>query len=168
MGEKRHAIACAISASGGAPLVMARGHKVDEAFYAKHIHGHTDVEVLTELRPADTTADELAAMSTRKDEGGSSNNEAVRKNLEQAVRGCTDLVLWLDCDREGENICFEVMDVVCKKLNRRSDQQVFRARFSGMCACVCPVSCRFRVGVQVPRRSDRPTSRCGFNLSVCL
>jgi DNA topoisomerase-3 len=47
------------------------------------------------------------------------------------------LVLWLDCDREGENICFEVMKCVLPTMNKPAKdvskrRHVFRARFSAI------------------------------------
>ncbi|BBM98000.1 DNA topoisomerase III [Marchantia polymorpha subsp. ruderalis] len=56
----------------------------------------------------------------------------VSKHLQQEGRSCDYLVLWLDCDREGENICFEVMDIVVPVMRRTVRQQVFRARFSAI------------------------------------
>ena len=53
----------------------------------------------------------------------------IARNLEHAVRGCEQLLLWLDCDREGEAIGFEVIDV-CTHVNRRL--RVRRARFSAL------------------------------------
>uniref|UniRef100_A0A3P9KGI1 DNA topoisomerase n=1 Tax=Oryzias latipes TaxID=8090 RepID=A0A3P9KGI1_ORYLA len=51
----------------------------------------------------------------------------IKRTLEKEVRQCQALVIWTDCDREGENIGFEVIDV-CKAV--KPNLQVFRAKFS--------------------------------------
>ncbi|KAJ1401236.1 Zinc finger, CCHC-type [Sesbania bispinosa] len=53
----------------------------------------------------------------------------IKRTLEEEARKCQWLVLWLDCDREGENIAFEVVDV-CTAANR--SLTIKRARFSAL------------------------------------
>lgn len=54
--------------------------------------------------------------------------------LSQEAKGCDYLVLWLDCDKEGENICYEVMNAVAKSMNGNvfSDSVTYRAKFSAI------------------------------------
>ncbi|KAM4649102.1 DNA topoisomerase 3-beta-1 isoform 2-T5 [Amazona ochrocephala] len=56
------------------------------------------------------------------------------KFLQVEGRGCDCIVLWLDCDKEGENICFEVLDAVLPVMNkpRSSERTIYRAKFSSI------------------------------------
>ncbi|MCD7472326.1 DNA topoisomerase 3-alpha [Datura stramonium] len=53
----------------------------------------------------------------------------IKRTLEAEARSCQWIILWLDCDREGENIAFEVLDV-CRQANHNLN--VWRARFSAL------------------------------------
>ncbi|ONK76464.1 uncharacterized protein A4U43_C03F28160 [Asparagus officinalis] len=53
----------------------------------------------------------------------------IKRTLEEEARNSQWLVLWLDCDREGENIAFEVVDV-CTAVNHRL--VIWRAHFSAL------------------------------------
>ncbi|XP_055539762.1 DNA topoisomerase 3-alpha isoform X2 [Wyeomyia smithii] len=56
-------------------------------------------------------------------EGG----DKVKRTLEREIRGCNTLVIWTDCDREGENIGFEIIEV-CRAI--KPQIRVLRAKFS--------------------------------------
>uniref|UniRef100_A0A1D1Z473 DNA topoisomerase n=1 Tax=Anthurium amnicola TaxID=1678845 RepID=A0A1D1Z473_9ARAE len=53
------------------------------------------------------------------------------RHLHQEARGCGYLVLWLDCDREGENICYEVIECT-GILESEVGKKIYRARFSSV------------------------------------
>lgn len=53
----------------------------------------------------------------------------VIKNLKKLATNATDLFLWLDCDREGEAIAYEVIDI-CTAV--KSDINLLRAKFSSV------------------------------------
>ena len=60
-----------------------------------------------------------------------SNMNNLKITLEREVRKSRVLIVWTDCDREGENIGFEVIEV-CRKIKPNID--VYRARFSEITA----------------------------------
>ncbi|KAL9917189.1 topoisomerase 3-alpha isoform 2-T2 [Glossina fuscipes fuscipes] len=53
--------------------------------------------------------------------------EPIKRTLEREVRSCQGLIIWTDCDREGENIGFEIIDV-CRAV--KPNLTVYRATFS--------------------------------------
>lgn len=62
-------------------------------------------------------------------------SKGIIHHLEREAKNMNYLVLWLDCDREGENICFEVIRCVEKFMSRPSNPQqqyIYRAKFSAV------------------------------------
>lgn len=54
---------------------------------------------------------------------------SIKANLETEARKSGMLIIWTDCDREGENIGAEIVEICCKA-NPKLD--VYRARFSAV------------------------------------
>eukprot|EP00667_Euglena_gracilis_P001808 EG_transcript_1807 len=54
------------------------------------------------------------------------------EHLREEAEGCSYLSLWLDCDREGENICFEVISVLRETF--KDESHILRAKFSAITA----------------------------------
>ena len=72
---------------------------------------------------------EVFSASIRK-QFSNENAEKVAKNLEVEAKRCSYLLLWLDNDREGENISFEVKDICEPHLKKEKFEQILRAKFS--------------------------------------
>ncbi|XP_051170961.1 DNA topoisomerase 3-alpha isoform X2 [Leptopilina boulardi] len=51
----------------------------------------------------------------------------IKQTLEREVKSCNALIIWTDCDREGENIGFEIIKV-CTAI--KPNIRVYRAKFS--------------------------------------
>ncbi|KAJ2945974.1 hypothetical protein O0L34_g4893 [Tuta absoluta] len=59
------------------------------------------------------------------------NYEKIKRTLENEVRSCDGLIIWTDCDREGENIGYEIIQV-CTAV--KNNLRIFRAKFSEITA----------------------------------
>jgi DNA topoisomerase III len=60
------------------------------------------------------------------------SSRVIAKHLQAVSSGIDFMVLWLDCDKEGENICFEVLDICRKNIPSSKRQRVYRAKFSSI------------------------------------
>lgn len=56
----------------------------------------------------------------------------IPSTLQRLAQGKDILCLWLDCDKEGENICYEVIYNCYPFMNKKNYQQVYRAKFSSL------------------------------------
>lgn len=58
--------------------------------------------------------------------------ENLQKQLKIEARKCNALMLWLDCDLEGENIAFEVIKCCLESNPRIPSHRIYRAKFSAL------------------------------------
>ncbi len=57
------------------------------------------------------------------------NAHGVVSNLKYYSRDCDDLIIWTDCDREGEAIGYDIIDIC---VQTKSNLDVYRAKFSAL------------------------------------
>lgn len=90
--------------------------------------------------------------------------------LASEATGCDYLVLWLDCDKEGENICFEVINAVAHKLSKRGGQDpIYRAHFSAITQKdINQVSCDFVSHDHLLWNLYNAPFPCGFDPNVVM
>ena len=74
----------------------------------------------------------LYTAATKKVAEETSEEHGIEAHLVAAAQDCHILFLWLDCDREGENICYEVIQVCRKAGLFVDDASIFRAKFSAL------------------------------------
>ncbi|KAG5887194.1 hypothetical protein JTB14_016680 [Gonioctena quinquepunctata] len=55
----------------------------------------------------------------------------IKRTLEREIQSCQGLIIWTDCDREGENIGFEIIKV-CTDI--KPNLRIYRAKFSEITA----------------------------------
>ena len=61
------------------------------------------------------------------------NRKMKMPNFIQKLSSGKDIIcLWLDCDSEGENICYEVIYNCLPYMNKKNYQQIYRAKFSSL------------------------------------
>eukprot|EP00747_Dinoflagellata_sp_TGD_P127450 gnl/TRDRNA2_/TRDRNA2_174404_c0_seq1.p1 gnl/TRDRNA2_/TRDRNA2_174404_c0~~gnl/TRDRNA2_/TRDRNA2_174404_c0_seq1.p1 ORF type:complete len:960 (-),score=186.57 gnl/TRDRNA2_/TRDRNA2_174404_c0_seq1:88-2784(-) len=106
------------------------------------------------------------------------------EHLANEAKQCHVIVLWLDCDREGENICYEVLESVLPNLaphprlrhqgpitwdlkedNFGQDQRVWRAKFSSL-APVELIAAFRELKKPNPREAQSVDARAEIDLKV--
>ncbi|CAG8791294.1 11790_t:CDS:10, partial [Racocetra persica] len=83
--------------------------------------------------------DPLELFTARTVKAEASKSGGICHHLKQESKGVDYVILWLDCDKEGENICFEVIKNVREGMKKPPDGQpkdsrILRAKFSAITA----------------------------------
>ncbi|EFA75716.1 DNA topoisomerase III [Heterostelium album PN500] len=90
------------------------------------------------------------------------NSTNLDKTLKREGRRCDTLILWLDCDREGENIAFEVIESV-RAVNRNI--RIYRAHFSS----IIPAEIKRAISnLAQPNKNDSMAVDCRIEIDLRL
>ena len=103
-----------------------RGHIYQDSFkYQEKEESYFDVDQYDE---------KIVKILKRKEDEDDNKNKKLNipQFLRNLAKGKDILCLWLDCDPEGENICYEVIHNVYPNMNRRDYQQIYRAKFNSL------------------------------------
>jgi DNA topoisomerase-3 len=103
-------------------------------FYFTSVTGHVySLDFTKQYNSWDIDPLQLFEATTMKSE--SNPKMHLTHHLQTCAKGVDYLVLWLDCDREGENICFEVIENCLPNMKHPQVgdkmSHVLRAKFSG-------------------------------------
>ena len=119
--------------SSRCPIFEYRGTFRGEPAFFKFtcVVGHVlNIDFMPQYQNWQTTPEESLFFDAKTQKKEASEGARVVAHLKNEAKGCTDIVLWLDCDREGENICFEVLSAVKNSINDWS--RIWRAKFSAI------------------------------------
>ena len=102
-------------------------------FTVSSVAGHLYQTEFLRMHQNDQKMDpgELYDVLTVKTEA-SDDTQMTEKWLNDLAKGKDILCLWLDCDAEGENICYEVIHNTLPFMRKRNYQQIYRALFSSL------------------------------------
>ncbi|TDG42742.1 hypothetical protein AWZ03_010848 [Drosophila navojoa] len=90
----------------------------------------------------------------------SENFLPIKRTLEREVRSCQGLIIWTDCDREGENIGYEIIEV-CRAI--KPNLTVHRASFSEITSVAVRRALQ-QLGLPDKRQSDAVDVRTELDL----
>lgn len=108
--------------------------QTNSVFVVTSVSGHLMEHDFDDVHRAWTSCDPFALFDAPIVNSVSPESKSIERNLLSEARGCDTLMIWTDCDREGEHIGSEIAQI-CRKA--RPNITVKRARFSAIIAqCV--------------------------------
>ena len=113
-------------------VTSVKGHIYESNFRERH-NDWEEIEA-GDLYEIETIKTAKINKFSKKEKNNNKNKKEINivKFLQETANNKDILCLWLDCDSEGENICYEVIYNVLPYMNKKEYQQIYRALFSSL------------------------------------